>query len=115
MVSGINNQPNGSDLIVFKSSRDIVDNSNPNNKEALTTQRSCLLLGFSVPWLPNLASKTAINAILSLTKRVRANFFWAAGIIASVKDCAALLNSTSYFLTCENLSLRKKVAQPSIA
>lgn len=35
------------------------------SKEALTTQRSCLLLGFSVPWLPNLASKTAISAILS--------------------------------------------------
>jgi hypothetical protein len=35
------------------------------SKEALTTQRSCLLLGFSVPWLLNLASKTAISAILS--------------------------------------------------
>jgi hypothetical protein len=33
-----------------------------------TTQRSCLLPGFSAPWLPNFASKTAINAMLSCKK-----------------------------------------------
>lgn len=89
----------------------------------LTTQRSCRFPWVSAPWLLNFASKTTINATLSytqrnymrkgscmmeifwavyklkgyqatLTNRFKAFFFWALGSIASVKDWAALLNST---------------------
>ena len=136
----------------------------------LTTQRSCLFPGVSVPWLLNFASRTTIRAILSYTR----NIYTYINKILNHKKPAAIQNSinkpptrnlnqstqsdflltscnhcisqrlcslielnlkgniskltsyqepwsvtgkipTSYFLTCENLSRRKNVAQPSTA
>lgn len=87
----------------------------------ITTQTSWRFPGLSTPWLLNFASRTTISATLSykthlvlinmdkantwtkhtdffnqhtLTKRLRADLLWAVGTKASIKDCAALLNST---------------------
>mmetsp|Transcript_1707 Transcript_1707/g.5692 ORF Transcript_1707/g.5692 Transcript_1707/m.5692 type:complete len:246 (-) Transcript_1707:905-1642(-) len=60
------------------------------------------------------ASSTAISATLSLSSLLSAAVFCSLGI-ASARDSAALLNSTSYFLTRANFFFLKNVAQPSIA
>mmetsp|Transcript_13551 Transcript_13551/g.28993 ORF Transcript_13551/g.28993 Transcript_13551/m.28993 type:complete len:206 (-) Transcript_13551:1070-1687(-) len=63
----------------------------------------------------SIASSTAINATLSFSRRFSADFFWDWLVKDSARERAALLNSTSYFFTKENLSRLKNVAQPSIA
>mmetsp|Transcript_5146 Transcript_5146/g.16833 ORF Transcript_5146/g.16833 Transcript_5146/m.16833 type:complete len:219 (+) Transcript_5146:232-888(+) len=61
------------------------------------------------------ASMTTMSATLSLRSRLSAAFFCSVGPSASLSESAALLNSTSYFFTSAKRSVRKNVAQPSMA